>query len=383
VRGGDFDRFKVYGSFDYIILSDLVNDLWDVQSALENVKILCRHDTRIILNFHSNVWNVPLSIARKLGIASPVLRQNWLTPQDLINLFQISGFEVLKSSQEVICPIYIPFLSNFLNKYIARLGLFRFFCTTNFLVARPLVKPNQVSRSLSIIVPARNEAGNIEEILMRIPEMPRGSEIIFVEGYSKDNTYEVIEATIKKYPNKNAKLIKQTGAGKGNAVREGFDIASGDIFIILDADITVPPEDLYRFYQLIIDNSAEFVNGVRLVYPMDDKAMQFANLIGNKFFSCAFSWLLGQPIRDTLCGSKALTKESYRKIAENRNYFGNFDPFGDFDLLFGAAKLNLKILEVPIRYRSRNYGETNISRWYHGWLLLKMVLFAIKKIKFI
>jgi glycosyltransferase involved in cell wall biosynthesis len=305
-----------------------------------------------------------------------------LTPQDLTNLFQISGFEVLKGSQEVICPVYLPFISNFFNRYIARLAPFRFFGTTNFMVARPLLESKETRPLLSIIVPARNEAGNIEEILMRIPDMPGGSEIIFVEGNSSDNTYEVIKMALQKNPNKMAKLIKQTGVGKGNAVREGFDVATGDIFIILDADITVPPEDLYRFYKLIVNNSAEFVNGVRLVYPMNEKAMRFANLMGNKFFSWAFNWLLGQPIRDTLCGTKALKRDSYYKIVENRNYFGDFDPFGDFDLLFGAARLNLKILEVPIRYRSRTYGETNISRWAHGWLLLKMVVFAAKKIKF-
>ncbi len=216
-----------------------------------------------------------------------------------------------------------------------------------------------------------------------VPQMGAGTEIVFVEGHSTDDTYAAIERAIAAHPERNCKLLKQKGTGKDDAVRCGFDAATGDILMILDADITVPPEDLPRFYDVITSGRAEFVNGVRLVYPMENDAMRFANLVGNKFFSAAFSWLLGQPIRDTLCGTKVLWKKDYERIARNRAHFGDFDPFGDFDLLFGAARLNLKIMEVPIRYRARRYGETNIQRWRHGWLLLKMVVVAARRIKFV
>jgi len=235
---------------------------------------------------------------------------------------------------------------------------------------------------VSVIVPARNEAGNIEDIFARTPEMGHGTELVFVEGHSRDDTYTAIERAIAKYPKRRCKLLKQTGKGKGDAVRLGFANASGDILMILDADLTVPPEDLPRFYEVLVSGKGEFVNGVRLVYPMEGQAMRFLNIVGNKFFSLAFSWLLGQPIKDTLCGTKALWKRDYDSIADNRAYFGDFDPFGDFDLLFGAARLNLKIIDLPIRYRERTYGETNIHRWQHGWLLLKMVWFAVRRIKF-
>ncbi len=204
-----------------------------------------------------------------------------------------------------------------------------------------------------------------------------------VEGHSRDNTFSAIEEAIANHPERRCQLFRQTGVGKGDAVRLGFSQANGDILMILDADLTVPPEDLPRFFATLVSGKAEFVNGVRLVYPMQEKAMRFINLLGNKFFSLAFSYLLGQPIKDTLCGTKALWKSEYRQIEANRVYFGDFDPFGDFDLLFGAAKLNLKILDLPIRYRERTYGETNIKRWSHGWLLLKMVMFAARRIKFV
>jgi glycosyltransferase involved in cell wall biosynthesis len=234
-----------------------------------------------------------------------------------------------------------------------------------------------------VIVPARNEAGNIPQILKRIPEMGSGTEIIFVEGHSRDHTYEAVEHNIAIYSKKCCQLYRQSGTGKGDAVRLGFDKAHGDILMILDADLTVPPEDLPRFYEALSSGKGEFVNGVRLVYPMEKEAMRFLNFIGNKFFSLAFSWLLGQSVKDTLCGTKVLWKTDYELIAANRSYFGDFDPFGDFDLLFGAAKQNLKLVDLPVRYRERTYGTTNIERWKHGWLLLKMVWFAARRIKFV
>jgi len=237
--------------------------------------------------------------------------------------------------------------------------------------------------SVSVIVPARNEGENIPHIVARTPQMGAGSEFVFVEGHSKDNTYAVIEKTIAAHPEIECKLLRQTGEGKGDAVRLGFAQAKGDILMILDADLTVPPEDLQRFYEVLRSGKGEFVNGVRLVYPMEGQAMNFLNLVGNKFFSLAFSWLLGQPIKDTLCGTKVLWKADYELIAANRAYFGDFDPFGDFDLLFGAVKMNLRIVDLPVRYRERKYGTTNIQRWKHGWLLLRMVLFALRRIKFV
>ena len=369
--------------FDFIIVSELVNDVWDVQTLLESLKKYCLPSTRIIFNFYSHLWNIPLAIASKIGMASPKLAQNWLAPQDMKNLLEISGFQPLRHWTEILIPIHIPFISDFSNRYLAKLFPFRFLSMANFMVARPIAMPKVANPKVSVIIAARNESGHINELISRIPEMGAGTEIIFVEGHSSDDTYAVIEQEIAAHPDKPFKLIKQPGKGKGDAVRAGFDLATGNVLMILDADITVPPEDLPRFFDLMANGDAEFVNGVRLVYPMEGDAMRFANLIGNKFFSWAFSWLLGQSIRDTLCGTKVLWREDYQRIAQNRSYFGDFDPFGDFDLLFGAARLNLKILEVPIRYRARRYGETNISRWKHGLLLLRMVAFAARRIKFI
>src|SRR5581483_9318536 len=254
---------------------------------------------------------------------------------------------------------------------------------SNVVVARPAPRPLEREPVVSVVVPALNEEGNVAAIFDRVPEMGAGTELLFVEGGSSDGTYAAIEREIAAHPGRRARLLRQPGRGKGDAVRTGFAAATGGVLMILDADLTVPPEDLPRFYEVIRSGEGEMVNGVRLVYPMEQGAMRPANLLGNKLFSLAFSWLLGQPIKDTLCGTKVLWRRDYERIAAARAYFGDFDPFGDFDLLFGAARLNLKIIEVPIRYRERTYGETNIQRWRHGWLLLRMVLFAAGRIRFV
>ncbi|HPX51304.1 MAG TPA: glycosyltransferase family 2 protein, partial [Deltaproteobacteria bacterium] len=364
--------------------SDLVNDLWDVQAVLSGLDRLCSPRTRIVINTYSRVWELPLRLTQKLGLSTPLLAQNWLTVEDICNLLHLAGYEDIRHFNEILWPVKTPILAGFFNRHLVKIWPFSCLSLSNFIVARKRPEKDAGAEEplVSVIVPARNEAGNIDEIFARAPEMGAGTELVFVEGNSGDNTYEAIAKAMAKHPQRRCRLLRQTGTGKGDAVRLGFREASGDVLMILDADMTVPPEDLPRFYEALRSGEGEFINGVRLVYPMEKQAMRYANLLGNKFFSLAFSWLLGQPIKDTLCGTKVLSRANYEKIEKNRAYFGDFDPFGDFDLLFGAAKLNLKIVEMPIRYRERRYGETNIDRWRHGMILLRMVLFAMRRIKF-
>jgi len=373
------DLSCIQGEFDIIILSDTVNDLWDVQLAFDQLRRLCASHTRIIINFYSHLWQIPLTIAQSFNLAAPMLNQNWLTPEDIDNLLHLSGFESIRATPEILWPL--P-LGRVANRYLVRFWPFYAFALSNFMIARPVPQPTEQS-SVSVVVAARNEAGNVKSIFERVPKMGSKTEIIFVEGHSRDNTYETIEKEMPLHPSIPSQLFRQPRIGKADAVRLGFEKASGDILMILDADLTVPPEDLPRFYEAIISGKGEFINGVRLVYPMEKEAMRTMNFIGNKFFSMAFSWLLGQPIKDTLCGTKVLWRKDYEQIAANRSYFGDFDPFGDYDLIFGAAKLNRKIIDLPIRYHERTYGTTNISRWKHGVLLLRMVLFAARRVKFV
>ncbi len=377
----DAAEFEAREKFDYIVMSDLVNDVPDVQRVFERARRNATPDTRLVLNFFNNLWRPVLSIAQKLGLKAPTLAQNWLSLDDVRNLLHLAGWELIKYDVRMLWPIRTPVIERLLNRWVA--PILKHFCLTTFVVARPRpqVDPDKHYRC-SVVIPARNEAGNIEDAVKRVPEMGRGTEIIFIEGGSKDNTWEEIQRVAKAYPNRDIKMMKQQSKGKGGAVREAFAAATGDILFILDADLTMPPEELPKFYEAARSGTADFINGVRLVYPMEDEAMQFLNMIANKCFGITFSWLLGQSIKDTLCGTKVLFRSQYELIARNRSYFGDFDPFGDFDLLFGAAKLNLRIIDLPIRYRARTYGETNISRWKHGWLLLRMTVFAAKRLKF-
>jgi glycosyltransferase involved in cell wall biosynthesis len=320
-----------------------------------------------------------------LCLANPFSSQDWLTVEYRQNSLYLGGFQSIRHWEEIIFPARLPLVDSLCNSYLVRMFPFRFAALTNFIVARLAPREETISAALapvvSVIVPARNEAGNIAEIFRRVPEMGAGTELIFVEGNSTDDTNRTIEIAVASHSERNSKLLKQSGIGKGDAVRTGFSAASGEVLMILDADLTVPPEDLPRFYEALRSGRGEFINGVRLVYPMEQRAMRLFNLIANKCFSIAFSWLLGQQIKDTLCGTKVLRRTDYERIASNRHYFGDFDPFGDFDLLFGAAKLNLKIVDVPIRYAERTYGQTNIARWKHGLVLLRMVVFALRRIK--
>ena len=381
------DLSELDETFDVIILSDLVNDLWDVQQVFDQVRGLSSPHTRLIINVYSHLWEIPLAAAQKLNLATPNLAQNWLTRDDLGMILRLAGFEVIRTSQEVLWPLPLGSLA---NRFLVRFWPFREMALSNFVIARPISEraPEPV---VSVIVPARNESGNIKAIFERTPSMGGETEIIFVEGHSKDDTYATIEREIAAHrfddaqhkPSTPRLLLRQTGVGKADAVRLGFSKAKGDVLMILDADLTVPPEDLPRFYEALVSGKGEFINGVRLVYPMEKEAMRTLNFLANKFFSMAFSWLLGQPIKDTLCGTKVLWKRDYEQITANRSYFGDFDPFGDYDLIFGATKLNCKIIDLPIRYRERTYGSTNISRWKHGLLLLRMVVFAAQRIKFV
>lgn len=380
VQADAHDLSRIDETFDVIILSDLVNDLWDVQAALQQLTRLCHPASRIIINLHSGLWQLPLAIAQWLNAASPMLPQNWLTPEDARGMLRLAGFEAIRCWHEILLPL--PFAGLF-NKVLVRLWPFSQLALTNFIIARPQPQPVSDPPSVSIVVPARNESGNIGAVFERTPSMGRQMELIFVEGHSRDDTRAAIQREIAAHPGVTSSLLSQTGAGKADAVRLGFSKASGDILMILDADLTVRPEDLPRFYEALCSRQGEFVNGVRLVYPMEKEAMQGLNFLGNKLFSVAFSWILGQPLKDTLCGTKALWRHDYELIAANRSYFGEFDPFGDYDLIFGAAKLSRKIVDLPVRYRERTYGTTNISRWKHGALLFRMVGIAAIRLKFV
>lgn len=382
---GDAEDLPVAGTFEYVILSDLIGYLEDAQAAFDNLHRVSAPETRIVITYFNYLWEPVLSLAQKLRLMTPQRRQNWLALSDIENLLFLSNFEVIRSGYRLLIPKWIPGMSWLANRLIAKLPGIRKLCLVQYVVARPSARrpaePN--GPSVSVIIPCRNERGNIESAVARMPRMGRSTELIFVDGNSTDGTAAEIERVARLYRGRWPLLLlhQGDGVGKGDAVRKGFAAATGDVLMILDADLTVPPEDLPKFYDALTSGKGEFINGTRLVYPMERQAMRTLNLLGNKFFSLAFTWLLEQRFRDTLCGTKVLFKRDYEKIAANRHYFGDFDPFGDFDLIFGASKLNLKIVEVPVRYRERTYGVTNIKRFSHGWLLLRMCLVAFSKLK--
>jgi len=384
----DANQIVLDETFDLIIISNLIGFVDDIQNVFEQVKKCCHSNTKIIVQYYNSFWEPLIKFSELIGLKQKTPTQNWLSTRDINNLLYVSGFDVYRNNKRLIFPFFFPILSALMNRYLAKLPFFRFFSLNIYSFAKLLPEKHEATYSqkysTTVVIPARNESGNIENAILRLPAFGKEVEIIFIEGNSTDDTWQKIQEIQKKYAGThNIKIGQQKGKGKADAVREGYKIASGDILMILDADLTVPPEDLPKFYEAIASGKGDFINGTRLVYPMDKEAMRFLNYLGNHFFSWAFTWLLEQRFKDTLCGTKVMFRKDYIKLTKNRKYFGDFDPFGDFDLLFGAHKLNLKIVEVPIRYRERTYGSTNISRFRHGLILLRMCAFASRKCKFI
>jgi glycosyltransferase involved in cell wall biosynthesis/SAM-dependent methyltransferase len=401
---GDAEALPLDEKFDYILMSDLVGYLDDIWRAFHGLHGVCHPGTRMVITLYNWMWEPILSASEKLGLKMPDgVRQNWVSVHDVKNLLYLTDFEVERVGSALLVPKPIPLLST-LNR-LENSRLLGQFALIKHLVAKPKAGRKATRNyTCSIIIPTRNERDNIEGCITRPPMMGRHTELIFVDGDSTDGTIERIEEMIEQHPELDIKLIHQVprpekhntvykestidtpanlmlALGKGDAVRKGFAVAKGDVLMILDSDLTVPPEDLPKFFDALASGKTRFVNGTRLVYPMEDEAMKRLNRLGNVFFSVLFTWLLEQRITDTLCGTKVLLKDDYEAIAGNRSYFGDLDPFGDFDLLFGAAYLGLSIVDVPVRYRRRTAGESKLRVFKHGLLLIRMSVVAFIKLK--
>ena len=383
-READIQAEPVTEQFDHIVLDYLTGYLTDIQGALQQLNSAAHERTRLHLTSLNTPWRWPLRLAEKLGAVMPQPPSSWLSHDDLINLLELAGWEVVTFERIQLFPFEWPLLSALCNRVAVRLPLLRHFGLTIWITARPR-RPLPVTGpvSCSVIVPVRNESGNLRAALERIPTLGRRTEVVFVEGHSRDDTWEVLQREVAAYRGPHlVQFLRQPGKGKWDAVRAGFAVARGEVLVIQDGDLTAPPEELPKFYAALESGAAEFINGSRLVYPMEQGAMRFLNFLGNKFFAFALTYVLGQHVKDSLCGTKMLLRSDYERLLHRIKVLGDFDPFGDFNLLFGSALLDLRIRDLPVRYRDRTYGTTNISRFSHGWLLLRMTWFALWRIKF-
>jgi len=382
-RTADIEALQISEKFDYVVMQDLLSTLDDIWLAFRNLDKVATPETRVIITSYNPLWEPLVMLAEAAGLKGRNPSQNWLAMADTENLLYLNNYEVIKKGNRFLMPFYIPLVSVFINRFLAKMPFFKELGLIQFIIARKTpARPEAKDYSVSVMVPCRDEVGNMERLFKELPSLGKSTELVFVDGNSSDGTVEKIRELAAKRPDLPVKVLLQGGAfGKADAVRKGFDASTGDVLMILDADLTVVPEDLKKFYAAIAEGKGEFINGSRLVYPMEKGAMRFLNMLGNKTFSLIFTWTLGQRIKDTLCGTKVLLKSNYEKIKAGRAYFGEFDPFGDFDLLFGASKLNLKITELPVSYKERKYGETKISRFRHGLLLFRMAFIAFIKLK--
>lgn len=380
----DAATYDKQDDFQTVLMVNLIGLLEDVQATFQNAKKRLAPDGRLVIVYYNHLWEPIMRLASLVGLREPMPPENWMPLVEIKNILELSGYQVVRSNRRMLIPVNIPILSWLVNTWLAPLPILNSLCLIEYVIARPRALPSDEKPSCSIIIPTKDEKGNIRDAITRLPDMGCEVELIFVDGNSVDGTIEEIHAVIEENPDMDISFITQgDGRGKNDAVRKGFAAAKGDILMILDSDLTMPPEDLPKFYDALVSGEAEFANGCRLIYPMEDDAMRTLNKIANFLFGHIFAWLMEQRVRDTLCGTKVLRKTAYDKIAANRAFFGEFDPFGDFDLLFGAARLNMKIRDIPIRYRDRTYGDIKISRFRHGLILMRMTVFGAMKLKFL
>lgn len=372
------------GGFDYVQMVNVVGELADVLIAFKRLAPLVRPDTRLVVLWYNHLWEPLVGPAAALGLKLDNPTCNWLAVEDLGNLLHLAGWEVVKIGARMPCPKYVHGVAELLNNVLGRLPLLHRLGLIRYLVARP-VRP--LSRpadaySCTVVVPCKDEEDNIPAIPLRTPRMGRFTEIVFVDDRSTDATADRVREAMAAYPERPIKLVDGPGQGKGAAVRAGLEHATGDVLMILDADMAVMPEDLPAFFDAITENKGEFINGSRMVYPLSGEAMRTANILGNKAFAALFTFLLEQRIKDTLCGTKVVMRHNYRKIVAAREYFGDVDRWGDYDWIFGAAKNNLKIVELPVHYVDRVAGRSKMTkRFRNALIMLRMCWLAFRKLK--
>ena len=372
------------GGFDVITMVNAVGEFADVLAAFKRLRPLVRPDTRLVILFYNHFWEPLMHPAAVLGLKLDNPTQNWLSLEDLRGFLRLAGFEVVKVGARMLCPKYIPGLAELLNGVVGRLPLLQRMGFVHYLVARPEMPLLQApeKHSCTVVVPCKNEEDNVPKIPERVQQMGAFTELIFVDDCSTDATAERVRELIAAHPERPIKLVSGPGQGKGAAVRAGLDHATGDVLMIFDADMTVMPEDLPAFFEAITENKGEFINGSRMVYPLVGDAMRPLNILGNKLFATLFSFLLEQRIKDTLCGTKVVMRHNYAKILAARHYFGDIDRWGDYDWIFGAAKSNLKIVELPIHYVERTAGVTKMTkRFKNGLIMVRMCWVALRKLK--
>jgi SAM-dependent methyltransferase len=329
-------------TFDYVVLSDLLPFVHDLLTLFERVAEHSHARTRIVVNTYSRAWRPIIRLAELLRLKPRKPIRNWVAPIDIRNLLELTGLEVVADARRILFPKRLPALAILLNGFVANVWPFTHLCLTYWVVARPRLPLDD--EGVTVVCPCRNEQGHVPELVQRLPAVGAETELLFVEGGSADDTRGEILRQIEAHPELDIRLVDQTGRGKGDAVRAGFAAAKHDVLMILDGDLSVAPEELPKFHRALVEGRGELINGSRLVYDVEKGAMRFLNMLGNKIFSRLFKSITGQQVKDTLCGTKVLTRADYEQIAAGRGYFGEFDPFGDFDLLFGASRLGLKIV---------------------------------------
>jgi hypothetical protein len=378
----DPEDLDLHETFDYILLNHIF-DTVDILQVMERIRNHCAPETQLIVINYNYLWQPILALASKIGLRSRFVEPNWVSENDIRGFLKLAGFRPVRKHRLILSPKWLPVISSVMNDFLARLPAFRRLCLMQVMVARPLQSPrHEEDLTVSVIVPCRNEEGNVQQAAERIPAMGRHTEIIFCDDKSTDGTVAEVHRVQALYPQKDIRLVASPGICKAENVWTGFRAARGDVLMILDADLAVMPEELPMFLRALAGSRGDFINGSRLVYPVQKNAMKMANLIGNKFFGLLFSFLLDQRIKDTLCGTKVFWRKDWMRLEPNLGTWGLKDLWGDYELLFGATKLHLEIAEVPVHYQERIHGVTKMTKVFsNGFRMLRICWYAWRRLE--
>ena len=372
----DVDSAGLPRSFEpqYIVMTnmlDYVHDIWDVMGSL---KPAVHEHTLLIITTNNPLWAPLLRLASNLKLRFPESPRNFITNRDICSVLHLQGFDIVEEGLTLPVPKRIPVLGDLINAIVPEVPVLRFVSSLQYIAARPRIPRPPLS--CSVVIPCHNEADNIQECLRRVPNIGTRTEIVVVDDGSTDDTCQRVKEVMAA-DSRVRLIVLEKNQGKASAVRAGFEAAEGDVLMILDADMAVTPEELPKFLTPLQDGTADLVNGTRLIYPMHGKAMKVANFLGNKGFCFLASKVIRQRVSDTLCGTKAFLKRDFVRMP-----ISGTEHWGDFDLLFGAARLKLRILEIPVHYTERRAGKSKMRAMIEGWSFLWSCLTGWRSLRF-
>jgi len=366
-----------------VILTFPLNNFVNLVGFFDKLDSSLNEEAKVIVSYYSKIWKPFFFIFSLFGLIRNYKNSLFFSKDTLEIFLRTGNFEISKKIPNYFIPFNIPIINKFLSILINFLPFLDNLSVTKVFYLRKKNYKKRQNKKISLIIPCKNEQGNILNIVTDAKkELIIPYEIIFVDDKSSDNTFQIIIDCKKKFSDVDIQVTKGPGKGKSLAVNEGIKIATGYYSIIFDADMTVNMKDINVFYNAISNGNADIINGSRLVYKPYTGAMRYLNFLGNKFFSKLSSFITGELITDTLCGSKCFITKDFKIFNEFKDNNNINDIWGDFNILYSSNFYGLKCIDLPVRYYERVEGETKMKKRFYFFLnMLSTSIKAMNRFK--